>query len=220
MDSKLFDNIRIRPRREAKPDVTAPPCAWEGCDKPGIYRAPKGHRAEGEYHNFCLEHVRHYNTAFNFFAGMDADDIETHVHESAATSGRPSWGLGSKPGATANTRSKAKPTAAQRARHPTSRKADANARRFSDPLHVFARYARSQQRGPASEHVKPLHESDKRAFETLGFQGHAKSEEIKKAYKSLVKIHHPDANGGDKSSEDRLRTIIAAYTHLKTKGFV
>ena len=30
-----------------------------------------------------------------------------------------------------------------------------------------------------------------------------------------MKIHHPDANGGDKSSEDRLRAIIAAYTHLK-----
>jgi DnaJ-class molecular chaperone len=35
-----------------------------------------------------------------------------------------------------------------------------------------------------------------------------------------VKIHHPDANGGDKSSEERLRSIIAAYTHLKQKGFV
>ena len=29
-----------------------------------------------------------------------------------------------------------------------------------------------------------------------------------------------DANGGNKASEERLRAIIAAYTHLKTKGFV
>ncbi|UXN74718.1 DnaJ domain-containing protein [Devosia sp. A8/3-2] len=50
--------------------------------------------------------------------------------------------------------------------------------------------------------------------------GHAKSEQIKAAYKTLVKIHHPDANGGDKSSEDRLRTIIVAYSHLKKAGFV
>ena len=215
LDSKLFDAIRIRPRRDAKPEVSAPQCAWEGCNKPGVYRAPKGHRAEGEYHNFCLEHVRHYNTAFNFFAGMDAGDIEAHVHESAATAGRPSWGLGTKPGAAQPKR----PGAPGRGR-PQGRKADANARRFSDPLHVFARYARSQARGPATERVVQLHESDRRALETLGFQANAKGDEIKKAYKSLVKIHHPDANGGDKSSEDRLRTIIAAYTHLKNKGFV
>lgn len=222
LDSKLFDNIRIRPRREAKPDVTAPQCAWEGCDKPGVHRAPKGHRAEGEYHNFCLEHVRHYNTSFNFFAGMDADAIETHVHESAATNGRPSWGLGAKPEPDAKSKAKpnaTRPSAAERARYPRSRKADAN-RRVNDPLHVFAKYARSQQRGPQLERVIKIHESDRRALETLGFQASAKSDEIKKAYKSLVKIHHPDANGGDKSSEDRLRTIIAAYTHLKTKGFV
>ena len=35
-----------------------------------------------------------------------------------------------------------------------------------------------------------------------------------------MKIHHPDANGGDKTSEERLRAIIAAYSHLKQKGFV
>jgi DnaJ-class molecular chaperone len=74
--------------------------------------------------------------------------------------------------------------------------------------------------GPAPERTVKLHENDRRAFETLGFKASAKSEEIKRAYKALVKIHHPDANGGDKGSEERLRSIIAAYSHLKTKGFV
>ena len=73
---------------------------------------------------------------------------------------------------------------------------------------------------PAKERVKPLHEPDRRAFETLGFTGYVKADEIRVAYKKLVKLHHPDANGGDKSSEDRLRAVIAAYTHLKSKGFV
>ncbi len=63
-------------------------------------------------------------------------------------------------------------------------------------------------------------EPDRRAFETLGFKTGAKSDEIKRAYKALVKIHHPDANGGDKAREERLRSIIAAYSHLKLKGFV
>ena len=93
-------------------------------------------------------------------------------------------------------------------------------RRFNDPLHIFARYARAQARNPQAERQRPLHELDRRAFETLGLHGHARADDIKHAFKSLVKIHHPDANGGDKASEERLRTIIAAYTHLKAKGFV
>ena len=35
----------------------------------------------------------------------------------------------------------------------------------------------------------------------------------------LVFFVHPDANGGDRSSEDRLREIIQAYNYLKSIGF-
>jgi hypothetical protein len=209
IDSKLFDRIRIQPRHPApEPRVAVPDCAWEGCDQPGLYKAPKGHRFEGEYHHFCLEHVRHYNTAFNFFSGMNEKEREEHLYRTAETDGRPSWGLGSKPGAYNGPRMPKRDTSA------------AGQRRFSDPLHVWARYARANARGPAPERTVKLHENDRRAFETLGFKASAKSEEIKRAYKALVKIHHPDANGGDKGSEERLRSIIAAYSHLKTKGFV
>jgi len=207
LDSKLFDRIRIKPRQEEKPHVVLNPCAWDGCGQPGEFRAPKGNRAEGEYHNFCLEHVRHYNNSFNFFSGMKTDEMEEHLNRSAQTDGRPSWGFGAKAGSAGP-------------RMPKSPPRDPNAKRFSDPLHIFARYARAQARGPQKEHVKPLHENDRRALEALGIQGHAGAVEIKAAYKALVKIHHPDANGGDKASEERLRTIIVAYTHLKSKGFV
>ena len=208
LDSKLFDRIRIRPRHREEPRVQIPLCAWEGCSERGLYRAPKGNRVEGEYHNFCLEHVRHYNAAFNFFSGMQPEEMADHVSRSTQTDGRPSWGLGAKPGRSAGPRM------------PNGKLRNPEAKRFSDPLHIFARYARSQARGPQNEHVKPVHEPDRRALETLGINGRARADEIKKAYKQLVKIHHPDANGGDKSSEDRLRSIIAAYTHLKSKGFV
>ncbi len=207
LNSKLFDAIRIKPRHQVEPRVAAPRCAWEGCSEDGIYRAPKGHRSVGEYHNFCLEHVRHYNTAFNFFSGMKPEEMESHIHQSNQTDGRPTWGLGAKPGSPGP-------------RMPKGKIRDPNVKNFSDPLHIFARYARAQARGPQKEREIKLHEPDRRALETLGIHGAAKADEIKKAYKSLVKIHHPDANGGDKSSEDRLRAIIAAYTHLKVKGFV
>ena len=46
-----------------------------------------------------------------------------------------------------------------------------------------------------------------------------RTDEIKARFKALVKRHHPDANGGDRSSEDRLREIIQAYNYLKSVGF-
>ena len=204
LQSKLFDTIRIKPRREEKPAPVEHVCDWEGCEEAGEYRAPKGHRSEGQYHHFCLEHVRHYNTAFNFFAGMDKDELEEALHAPPKAESRSSFATGN-PG----TR--------------TSRQATAGLRpgdRFGDPFGVFARFRHRQSQKPAAERVKPLHEQDRRALETLGIVGQAKSDEIKRAYKTLVKIHHPDANGGDKASEERLRTIIAAYSHLKKTGFV
>jgi hypothetical protein len=208
INSKLFDRIRIQPRHpQPEPQGDIPDCAWEGCDQPGIYKAPKGHRFEGQYHHFCLEHVRHYNTAFNFFSDMTEKEREAHLYATSQTDGRPSWGLGAKPGGYNGPRM-------------PKRDPNARAKRFSDPLHIWARYARANARGPAPERTIKMHENDRRAFETLGFKTGAKSEEIKRAYKALVKIHHPDANGGDKTSEERLRSIIAAYTHLKQKGFV
>ena len=209
LDSKYFDRIRIRSRHpEPEPQPEVPVCGWEGCDQPGLYKAPKGNRAVGEYHHFCLEHVRHYNQVFNFFAGMKPEEMEAELTREKDTDGRPSWGFGAKPGSNSGPRM---PRGAQR---------NPNAKRVNDPFGVFARYARHQQKQPQQERVKPLHEPDRRAFETLGFSGYAKTEDIRVAYKTLVKLHHPDANGGDKSSEDRLRAIIAAYTHLKQKGFV
>jgi len=211
LDSKYFDRIRIRsrhPEPEAHTETKA--CDWEGCTQPGEFRAPKGNRAVGEYHNFCLEHVRHYNQVFNFFAGMKPEEMESHLRREQETDGRPSWGFGAK--ASAQTAGPRMPRGAPRT--------GAAQRPIHDPFGVFARYARHQKRAPAEERVKPLHELDRRSLETLGFSGYAKSDDIKKAYKALVKIHHPDANGGDKSSEDRLRAIIAAYSHLKAKGFV
>jgi hypothetical protein len=39
-------------------------------------------------------------------------------------------------------------------------------------------------------------------------------DDLKLRYKELVKRHHPDANGGDKKAEERLKLINQAYSHL------
>jgi DnaJ-domain-containing protein 1 len=41
---------------------------------------------------------------------------------------------------------------------------------------------------------------------------------LKRRYKDLVKQHHPDANGGSKDAEERLKAITAAYATLRAQA--
>jgi len=193
-------------------------CDWEGCEKPAEHRAPKGRKAEGEFHHFCLEHVREYNRGFNYFAEMSDEDVAEEMRRANTAGGRPTWEQSTNGG---NSDRRAGAGAANpntaRARARTYGTSQGSAH---DPLNLFARAARSRGQQPMTERERKLAVLDKRAFETLGFTGRVPAEDIKRAYKDLVKKHHPDANGGDRASEDRLRAIITAYNHLKAKGFV
>jgi DnaJ-class molecular chaperone len=64
--------------------------------------------------------------------------------------------------------------------------------------------------------LKPL---EAKAFEALGLQQSATADEIKHRYKERLKADHPDANSGDRQSEDRLQATIGAYRILKINGF-
>ena len=57
-----------------------------------------------------------------------------------------------------------------------------------------------------------------RALDTLGLDETANAASIKAQYKALVKRFHPDAHGGDRSFEERLRDIIKAHDTLKSAG--
>ena len=64
-----------------------------------------------------------------------------------------------------------------------------------------------------------MHNVERKALDALGLDAGASVEDVKTRFKALVKRHHPDANGGDRSSEDKLREIIQAYKYLKSIGF-
>ena len=40
---------------------------------------------------------------------------------------------------------------------------------------------------------------------------------MKTRYKELAKRHHPDANGGSRDAEERLKTINLAYAALRSR---
>ena len=90
---------------------------------------------------------------------------------------------------------------------------------FSDPFGVFGGGMGGTEARPEAPVRRPLKNLERRSFAVLDLEGHEDGTEIKARYKTLVKQHHPDANGGDRSSEDRLRQIIQAYHYLKASGF-
>lgn len=200
--SDIFDKIRIKPRkaRQAEEEARkAAQCNWEGCEEPGAHKAPMGRNREGAYLNFCLEHVRLYNKNYNYFSGLNDDEIAKFQKENI-TGHRPTWSMGSKK----------KPTAP----------VDESILRATPTWHGQVR----NKFGPDGKRKndqsgRKLRRLEAKALMDLGLGEMASAAEIKTQYKLLVKQNHPDANGGDRSSEDRLRQIIQAYKHLKQAGF-
>jgi hypothetical protein len=53
--------------------------------------------------------------------------------------------------------------------------------------------------------------AERKALRALSLEDGATGAEIKARFKELVKRHYPDANGGHRTSDDKLREIIEAY---------
>jgi hypothetical protein len=159
-------------------------CDHAGCGAEGPYRAPKSRDRLNDYYWFCLEHVRDYNRAWDFYAGMKPDEIEAHVRRDV-TWDRPTWRLGSW-----NT----------------------------DPRILGAEFIPGDidpfGTRRAAEAGRPKSKRDQ-ALAELALAPNATTLEIKKRYKTLAKQLHPDANGGDKAAEERLKVINLAYSTLK-----
>ncbi|RUX31857.1 MAG: J domain-containing protein [Mesorhizobium sp.] len=197
---KYFEKIRIRPEKDAELKSRAPICQWDGCNEAGTHRAPVGRLKEGEYFRFCFDHVREYNKGFNYFSGVSDSEIARFQKE-ALTGHRPTWRMGANGGG-----ARSAPDFAQQR---SGRAGYYN--RMRDPFNLFGSGARE----PRERKAKPL---EAKALETLGLDTKATGQDIKARYKELVKRHHPDANGGDRGSEDRFRDVLQAYRVLKQAG--
>jgi DnaJ-domain-containing protein 1 len=162
-------------------------CDHPGCSELGDFRAPRSRQTLNEYYWFCLEHVRTYNAAWDFYRGMSEAEIE-QARRADIVGGRPSWPLG--------------------ARGPRYYAVDQD--ELNEALRRFFTFNQEPPRPkrPATQ--------EEEALAVLELSLGATDAQIKAKYKVLAKRHHPDANGGDKSAEDRLKVINQAYTYLKT----
>lgn len=178
-------------------------CSHPGCTAAGEYRAPKNRFALEDYRWLCLEHVREFNQSWDFYRGMSEAEIERERRHDAVW-GRPSWPLG-----------------VGKFEH-----------RFRARVHDFFSegddvYMRGQPHGdgPGEERGRRREERAQRqaavavelqALEVLGLEPPVTFDRIKARYRELVKIHHPDANGGAKEAEEMLKRINLAYSTLRS----
>lgn len=188
---------KVRPgmRFHGRVEGTGRECEHPACDEAGEFRAPPLEGpGDGEgpprFRWFCLDHVRQFNAGYNFFDGMTADEI----HQAQ----RPYAGWERETRAFA---------AAGGDRGP--RWAD-----FSDPLDaIAARYRRAP--APERNDGKPLSGQDRESLRVLGLEATADRHALRKKYSELVRLYHPDRNGGDRSHEAALRKVIDAYQQLR-----
>ena len=177
--------------RAYAPDPAAPGrcCDMPACGAAGEYRAPKSRDNLTDYWWFCLEHVRAYNGSWDFYKGMSPAEVEVQLRADTAWQ-RPTWPLGRLGSAAWDEEV------------------------LRDPLRILATEGidRARRRGgeqTPSDLREPLH--------TLGLSWPTTLEAVKNRYKELAKRHHPDANGGSRDAEERLKNINLAYAAVRSR---
>jgi hypothetical protein len=173
-------------------------CQHPGCEAAGEFRAPviEGKRPSfdgpGEWQWLCLDHVREFNTSYNFFTGMTSDEIER-----AQT---PYGGWDRETRAFANVGSQ------------PPRWSD-----FADPLDAIGARFRPGPQQPLRRDGRELSGADHKSLKVLGLGTDADRRALRQRYAELVRRYHPDRNGGDRSHEKALQAVIEAYTQLKSR---
>lgn len=172
-------------------------CERPGCGAPGEHKAPKSRNRLNDYHWFCLDHVREYNLQWNYYAGLDEIQVEElRRHETVWE--RPSWPFGPK------------------AQYRKFR--DSFARQwgdFRDRFGIFDDEAADSGTTYNRQTASDMDYNTMRALNTLGLTPPLDWERAKAHYKALVKKFHPDLHGGDKSAEERFKSINEAFQTIK-----
>jgi len=191
--------VRAEKLRDAVPffETHGKPCDFPGCTADGEFRAPKSRSRLGDFHWFCLEHVRAYNRSWDYYKGMTPEEIEWHVQQDVQWR-RPVWPLGGRVGMNG-------PVVPPEMRD------------------LFGLFDESGEEGEsrrrkgaqAPKHAAPLSAEDK-ALRVLDLDPPATMAHIKAKYIELVKQLHPDANGGDMAAEEKLKLVNQAYATLRT----
>ena len=168
-------------------------CDSPKCNEKGEYRAPKSRVMLNKYFYFCLDHIKEYNKSWDFYKGMSVEQIENSM-KSDTFWDRPSWPLKNS---------------------------------FKNIFDEFNEYVEDFVKNDDDKindtyfKNKLLDESltidEAKALKELDLKMPISLEKIKKNYKKLVKIFHPDVNGNNKDAEEKFKQINESYKLLLKK---
>jgi hypothetical protein len=173
-------------------------CEHPGCTGAGEFRAPANRGrgpsfdGPGQWQWLCLDHVRAFNTSYNFFSGMSTEEIE------AAQTPYGGWDRETRAFAQVGS--------------PPPRWSD-----FNDPLDAIGARFRQGPQQPERRDGRELSPADHKSLRVLGLGTDADRRALRQRYADLVRRYHPDRNGGDRSHEKALQAVIEAYTQLKSR---
>jgi len=170
-------------------ETSTRPCHKEGCLEPGKYRAPRAPDVLDDFYWFCKDHVREYNLKWNFFDGTTEAELNAQMSKDKV------WERETKP------------------------LGDPEARAWArlgveDPHQILGANA-TQNPGKGSTGNRRLPPTERRAVDILEVKDTASKAEVRKAYKALIKVLHPDMNGGDRSQEEQLQEAMWAWEQIK-----
>lgn len=167
-------------------------CEHKGCEEAGKYRAPKSPDILDDFFWFCKDHVREYNLKWNFFDSTSEEDLAAQLDSDRV------W---------------------ERETKPFGRQSDeqrAWARLgVDDPHQVLGANATQNPGKSITGGTRKLPASERKAVEILEAKDHWTKAEIRKSYKALIKVLHPDMNGGDRSDEEKLQEVVWAWDQIK-----
>ena len=171
------------------------PCDYPGCKLAAAYRAPKSPDLLDEFFWFCKDHIREYNLKWNFFQGTTDEEFQKFLDKDRV------W---------------------ERETKPFSRIGDGNAWArlgVNDPMALLGEKATQNPGRPSSAATRKLPPTERKAIEILDARDTMSKTEIRKVYKGLIKVLHPDMNGGDRSHEEQLQEVVWAWDQLKDSRY-
>lgn len=180
-------------RTTEAPSANLRVCEHPGCAEAGEFRAPRSRENLGQYRWFCLEHVREYNSKWDFYAGMSEEEIERQIRADQ-TWRRPTWKMSGQ-------------VRAKLATDPLEL--------LIDPYDVLADSGARLRQKRAAAQQNNLSVAEQQALSVLDLTWPQTKQGVKARYKELAKRYHPDANGGDRDAEERIKQINQAYSTLK-----
>ena len=169
-------------------------CDHNHCIELGEYKAPKSRIKLNEYYLFCLKHVTDYNKSWDFYKGLNVDQIELSIRKDAIWD-RPSWPLKGNPN---NIISQLKEF-------------------FNNDYSLFEKEKDFQNFLKNKTVEEKLNNEEYKSLKILELSLPISLEKIKKKYKKLVKIFHPDVNDNNKKAENHFKEINEAYKILLKK---